>query len=333
MAGKVTLTIGKDKVQVENKVYVSAGHGDKVAGANGYIKEHEEAVKVAKRVTEIMTDKHSYFYVEKTAKTQNQNLANIAKAHNAKKCALNVSVHFNSSAGGTATGTEVLYFSKKQLASDVSKAIANSLGLKDRGAKERQELYFLRNTATPSILLEICFVSTKKDTEAYKKNFEAMCQAIAKELLEYIGEKKPNAGSKPSVNPSKPSESHKDINGAIHTVVKGETLYKVAKEHGISVEVLASLNNISDPSKIQVGDKLIINNKRYLTNAKQVKVLKGFKTYKDVEITTANEAGNAKKGDTFTITNIVRTKAGTPRFKTDCGVYITANKEFVERIK
>jgi LysM repeat protein len=43
-----------------------------------------------------------------------------------------------------------------------------------------------------------------------------------------------------------------------HTVVKGETLYRIAKEYGVSVQDLKEWNRLSD-NTIHVGQKLIVS--------------------------------------------------------------------------
>jgi LysM repeat protein len=43
-----------------------------------------------------------------------------------------------------------------------------------------------------------------------------------------------------------------------YTIIKGDTLSKISKETGYSVEQLAKLNNIEDPNKIYAGEKLTI---------------------------------------------------------------------------
>lgn len=43
-----------------------------------------------------------------------------------------------------------------------------------------------------------------------------------------------------------------------HTVHRGETLYRIAKDHGVGLQDLMSLNNISDPSQLEVGRRLLI---------------------------------------------------------------------------
>ncbi|AMW99194.1 N-acetylmuramoyl-L-alanine amidase [Rummeliibacillus stabekisii] len=168
---------------------ISSGHGDKVAGAIGILNEHEEAKKVVNRVFDILTKEYNgvgFKYHETTATTQDQNLSNIVSFHNGKTRELDVSIHFNS-ATPAATGTECLYYDALTLSAKMSAAMAAALGIVDRGAKERKELYFLRNTNKPAILLEVCFVTSEKDAAAYHNNFEALCQAIGKIVAGHLG--------------------------------------------------------------------------------------------------------------------------------------------------
>ncbi len=44
----------------------------------------------------------------------------------------------------------------------------------------------------------------------------------------------------------------------IHVVQRGETLYRIALDYGSSVDQLARLNNLSDPSSIAVGQRLLV---------------------------------------------------------------------------
>ncbi|MFH0070811.1 N-acetylmuramoyl-L-alanine amidase [Peribacillus sp. NPDC056705] len=92
-------------------------------------------------------------------------------------------MHFNAGIKETG-GTEVLYYGdgNKVLAAKVSKAISEVLGIKDRGAKKRTDLGFLKGTAKPAILIEVCFVDTKTNADAYNKNFDYCCKAIAETL-------------------------------------------------------------------------------------------------------------------------------------------------------
>lgn len=106
-----------------------------------------------------------------------------------------ISIHFNSSTNASATGTEVLYCvgseKGKAYAERFSKAIADSLGLKNRGAKATSDIYIVNNTKAPCVLLECLFVSNKRDCQKFSS--EKIALAVA-ECLGY-GEKKIESGN------------------------------------------------------------------------------------------------------------------------------------------
>lgn len=116
----------------------------------------------------------------------------LANKHNLD---LVISIHFNSSSDASATGTEVLYSTGsekgKAYAERFSKAIADSLGLKNRGAKATSNTYIVNNTKAPCVLLECLFVSNKKDCQKFSS--EKIALAVA-ECLGY-GEKKIESGN------------------------------------------------------------------------------------------------------------------------------------------
>lgn len=255
---------------------ISSGHGKIVGGAVGFINERAEAVKVVDHVYAILTNSYNgrgYRFHESTAQNQSQNLANIVNYHNSKDRELDVSVHFNSAAA-TATGTECLYYDAKSLSAKMSAAMAKALDVRDRGPKERKELYFLRNTTKPAILLEVCFVSNKDDVAKYKANFERLCQVIAKTIADYLGYKK--EATTPAPDSAKASYyTSNDLKG----------LYRIKKDC-------------------------------YL--------------YNSVQFDKKNREQEIKKGEAVTALEIVKYKH-THRLKTKFG-YVTANKEFVEKV-
>lgn len=222
---------------------ISSGHGDKISGAIGILNEHNEAKKVVNRVFNILIKEYNgkgFKYHEVNASTQQQNLANIVNYHNSKERSLDISVHFNS-ASANATGTECLYYDKKSLSAKMSKAMSNSLGIVDRGAKERKELYFLRNTSKPAILLEVCFVTSKKDAAAYHEDFEELCQAIAKVIAEHLGYKKQAVSS----------------GAKLYKVKAGDTLWTIAKKYKTTVTQIKNSNGLKSDT-IVVDQKLKI---------------------------------------------------------------------------
>ena len=172
-------------------ITISPGHWTIGTGARDLIDEVTEARKVSKRVTEILRKAgiQTNYVEDNVSKNQGQNLTYLVTQHNKTTRQLDVSVHFNASSGRQirGIGTEVLYYDAKDLAAKVSKAISFASGLIDRGAKQRRELSFLANTNKPAILLEICFVNSTVDTAIYNRDFEKICQAIAKELATAVG--------------------------------------------------------------------------------------------------------------------------------------------------
>jgi len=174
------------------KIVISAGHGKFVSGAIGIINEVTEARRVVKRVSELLNNngaKAIEFY-EDIAKTQKDNVNNIINFHNRQDRDLDVSVHFNSSAGTTTApiGVEVLYKSLNPYSFQMAQRLSTSISfygeLKNRGAKPRADLGFLNSCTKNPVLIEVCFVNSTSDVNAYNKNFEQICKGIAEVLLD-----------------------------------------------------------------------------------------------------------------------------------------------------
>jgi N-acetylmuramoyl-L-alanine amidase len=170
-------------------VVISAGHGLHVAGASGPepwgLVEVPEARKAVAQIAAYLREGGTqvFEFYENEATTQQQNLENIVDYHNSHSRDLDVSVHFNAyETTDKPMGTEVLYVSQETTARMVSAAIGASGQLIDRGAKYRSNLYFLNKTTAPAILIEVCFVDSKPDCNFWRKNFEAICLAIAETI-------------------------------------------------------------------------------------------------------------------------------------------------------
>lgn len=194
---------GEAKLMSEPKeIEIHPGHWKNTgSGANGILNEVTEARKVAKRVYDILRSWKvpTTYFEDNTSTNQTQNINSLIKEHNKDRDGLIVSIHFNSS-GGTqnrAIGTEVLYYDQKDIASKIANSISNATdrGLLNRGAKQRKDLGVLARTYEPAILIEVCFVNSTVDTAIYRRDFEKICQAIAKELAAYLGKIMPSAPS------------------------------------------------------------------------------------------------------------------------------------------
>ena len=173
-------------------ITISPGHWKIGTGAVGLIDEVTEARKVVEHVTRILESRNiqTSKVVDNTSTNQRENLTFLISKHNKTNRLLDVSVHFNAVKGieTRAFGTEVLYKDDaiKSLASYMSKAIATSAGFIDRGAKKRLDLAFLNQTNKNAILIEVCFVNSTVDVSLYERHFEAICQAIAQTLAQFV---------------------------------------------------------------------------------------------------------------------------------------------------
>lgn len=192
------------------KIAISSGHGKHIRGARGnpvppQLDEVDEARKVVERVADYLGEAKvecEIFHDDKST-TQSQNLDRIVAWHNDQDRDLDVSVHFNAY-DHKAHGTEVLYVTQEELATEVSGAISDAGGFTDRGAKKRTDLAFLNGTHEPAILIETCFCDNTNDSNQYRNNFDAICHAIAETISDTtIGDAppRPERPQRPPVAP------------------------------------------------------------------------------------------------------------------------------------
>ena len=163
------------------KIVLSSGHGKYVRGASGILDEVDEARRVVERVADGLAVRGVDVKVfhDETSHSQNENLDTIVNYHNAQTRDLDVSVHFNAYVEtAKPMGTEVLYVTQSQLASQMATAIARC-GFINRGGKKRTDLFFLNNTEMPAILIEVCFVDSEADADIYNEHFLDVCDAVA----------------------------------------------------------------------------------------------------------------------------------------------------------
>jgi len=61
-------------------------------------------------------------------------------------------------------------------------------------------------------------------------------------------------------------DSSSKANGVYHTIQKGQTLWRICKTYQVSMQDVAELNNITDHSQIEVGDRLFIPGAKSVLN-------------------------------------------------------------------
>ena len=102
-----------------------------------------------------------------------------------------ISIHANASENTAANGTEVyvyrLYTQANWLAEHVLQGIVDAVGTKDNGVRARTNLYVLRRTAMPAILVELAYMSNPGDAEKLRRDRYAFALGIYRGILRYFG--------------------------------------------------------------------------------------------------------------------------------------------------
>ena len=181
-----------------------------------------------------------------TAKSLNDSLYQRVITANNCGATLFVSIHHNACPGGY--GAEVLCIKdnyQDRLSTKVGEAILNelaSIGLKNRGVKDRRDLYVINNTTMPALLVECAFVDSSSDMANY--NPEKTADAIYKGICTALAL---SENQKPSTNEEE-----------YYIVKYGDTLWSISRRFNTTVDKLVALNNIANRNLINVGQKLML---------------------------------------------------------------------------
>lgn len=183
----------KEGTWTVNKVInVHAGHNFKCPGASGQFSETSEDRKVKDAVIKYLRQEGCTVYdcTDEDANTVNGNLYAIVSKCNAHKVDYDISIHFNAFNGG-AHGTESYVWSldrgKNAAGIDCANRIHKrlvGLGFLNRGVKDGRNLYVVRKTYAPAVLVEVCFCDNKTDANLYKQlGPDRIGRAIASGIL------------------------------------------------------------------------------------------------------------------------------------------------------
>lgn len=170
------------------KIFLIAGHNGAGTGANGYLDEGAETIKLRDMIDAELCKLG--VIPETDFNMENEKLTNVVKwlKGAVDKTDLCIDIHFNA-AGETANGTEVLIpenhsENELELANKICLAICDALGTRNRGVKTENQsahgkLAMLSGFDCEQILLEICFCSNKDDTDKYMAKRSELAEQLA----------------------------------------------------------------------------------------------------------------------------------------------------------
>lgn len=192
-------------------ISVCIGHGKSQSGGydSGAVSAGYQEFKLGRAIGKCIGEELSKYncHVDVINYDADKNLSERIKYINSKKYDLNMEIHLNAGGG---TGPEVYYKSRnkqgKALAAAISKSIATTFGLKDRGAKTKVvngKDYFgcVREIKCQSFLVETVFIDTKSDRDKviYTSGQQQCAKAIATAVANFYGLK---LNSKPTPVPT-----------------------------------------------------------------------------------------------------------------------------------
>ena len=102
-----------------------------------------------------------------------------------------ISLHTNASDIPAATGSEALVYTQPSVAASLGADILTWLnritGLTNRGVKTRKNLYVLRRTAMPAVLVELGFISNAGDAALMSQQPVLFAEGVYNGILDYLG--------------------------------------------------------------------------------------------------------------------------------------------------
>lgn len=178
-------------------VCIDAGHGGTDVGANLDERyEKNDTLNIAKLVKQYLEEQDIKVILTRDS-DETVSLEKRCKIANNKKADLFISIHRNSNEDEEANGIEIWTNSSKSkddynLANSILENLNNTEIQSNRGIKygtikgENTDYYVLNNTNMPSCLIELGFISNKKDNELFDKNIEDYAKAIANGIIENL---------------------------------------------------------------------------------------------------------------------------------------------------
>lgn len=147
-------------------VIIDAGHGGWEPGAgNKSINEKDIVLSISLEVANILKEKNIDYYMIRTDDTY-VSLEDRVRIANEKACKLFVSIHNNSFTDPAQGGILTTYNPSSPIGKEIAEIMQSKIkdiGMRNRAIMPRPNLYVLRHTDMPSLLLEIGFISNKKD--------------------------------------------------------------------------------------------------------------------------------------------------------------------------
>lgn len=102
-----------------------------------------------------------------------------------------ISIHANTSSNESANGTEAFAYTQPSrafsLGTDILSGIAAETGLRNRGMQTRTNLYVLKRTAMPAVLVELGFMTNPENLQLMVNRPDLFAEGIYRGIVDYTG--------------------------------------------------------------------------------------------------------------------------------------------------
>ena len=238
--------------RAKKKVVIDAGHGGKDSGTvNNGIVEKEYALKISNYIKSRLDDLGIENSMTRTSDELLDQTTRPKRAQSFYGTGSDVIVLSNHLNAGGGDGAEIIYslrnsdYLSRKIASELENAGQNVRKYYQRrlpSNPSKDYYYLLRNTPNnETLIVEYGFTdSSGDDVSQIKNNWQNLAEAVVKALAGYIG-----------VPYSVKGDNY-------YTVIKGDSLWSIAKKYGTTVDKIKKDNNLSS-NNLSIGQKLIIN--------------------------------------------------------------------------
>ena len=102
-----------------------------------------------------------------------------------------ISIHANTASNPSVSGTEAFSYTQPSrafsLGEDILEGINAETGLRNRGMKTRTNLYVLRRTNMPAVLVELGFMTNQGDLNLMQERPDLFAEGIYRGIVAYTG--------------------------------------------------------------------------------------------------------------------------------------------------
>ena len=182
------------------KIYIDQGHNpvNPNAGAEGNgLREQDIVYTIGQELAALLRQNGNY-EVRLSRPTPQTQLGNsltsslVTRVQEANEWGADyfISLHTNASDLAAASGSEAYAYSQPSVAftlgENILEQLAATTGLPNRGMRVRTNLYVLRRTAMPAVLVELGFITNPGDAALMSQQPQLFARGIYKGILQYL---------------------------------------------------------------------------------------------------------------------------------------------------